>query len=236
MILVQECAIFSEDVDTAEDVGGSKRLKKKHPEDYERLVLRVEESKLELAKENEELQPDELVQVSFQGEQRSAPPGLVGNLLPFQVEGLSWMYHQEVHVDDIRGGVLADGACLWHFYFSAFQIIFLTLLVNDPFASLWGASLRGRDGYGACIAMFVAFFLRFSNCFSQIVFLTLLVNITCRRGKRSSRSASSWTTAPSCSIASLERNTHLRRPTCRNEFRKPSSGMVQSRNGRTKWK
>lgn len=100
-----ECAIFSEDIDKAEDVGGWKKLS---TEDYEALVLRVEESKLEIAKENEELEPDELVQVAFQGETRKSPPGLVATLLPFQVEGHAWMYHQEVHVSEIRGGILAD--------------------------------------------------------------------------------------------------------------------------------
>jgi SNF2 family DNA or RNA helicase len=33
---------------------------------------------------------------------------LVANLLPFQVEGFSWMRHQEVMCSDIRGGILAD--------------------------------------------------------------------------------------------------------------------------------
>jgi SNF2 family DNA or RNA helicase len=100
-----ECAIFSEDIHKAEDVGGWKKLS---TADYEALALRVEESKLEVQKENEELEPDELVQVAFQGETRQSPPGLVATLLPFQVEGHAWMYHQEVHVPEIRGGILAD--------------------------------------------------------------------------------------------------------------------------------
>jgi len=48
-----------------------------------------------------------LVQKKFQGETRAAPKGLTANLLPFQVEGVSWMYHQEVK-ESIRGGILAD--------------------------------------------------------------------------------------------------------------------------------
>lgn len=100
-----ECAVFTEDIHRAEDVGGWKKL---HTEDYEALVLRVEESKLEIQKENEEIEPDELVQQAFQGETRESPPGLVAALLPFQVEGHSWMYHQEVHIPEIRGGILAD--------------------------------------------------------------------------------------------------------------------------------
>jgi hypothetical protein len=72
-----ECAIFSEDINQAEDVGGWKKL---CTEDYEALALRVEESKLEILAENEELEPDELVQVAFQGETRKSPPGLVATL------------------------------------------------------------------------------------------------------------------------------------------------------------
>lgn len=100
------CAIFSEDVHTAEDVGGYQNLKT--PEDYQALCRRVEESKKEVEDENKELQPDELVTTLFQGEIRSSPPGLVASLLPFQVEGVSWMHHQETKVPEIRGGILAD--------------------------------------------------------------------------------------------------------------------------------
>jgi len=32
----------------------------------------------------------------------------VATLLPFQVEGTSWMHHQEVNVPEARGGILAD--------------------------------------------------------------------------------------------------------------------------------
>jgi hypothetical protein len=99
------CALFTEDINQARDVGGWRKLKKA---DYEALVLRVEESKLEMIKENEEIQPDELVQAAFQGEIRKSPPGLTADLLPFQVEGASWMYCQEVNVPENRGGTLAD--------------------------------------------------------------------------------------------------------------------------------
>lgn len=104
------CAVFSEEVATAKDVGGYSKLKRK---DYKLLEERVEESKLELQKENEELDPNELVPVSFQGEIRSPPPGLTATLLPFQVEGTSWMYCQEVN-SEAKGGILADemGTCI----------------------------------------------------------------------------------------------------------------------------
>jgi SNF2 family DNA or RNA helicase len=100
-----ECALFSDEVIKPQDVGGWKKLSK---DELEMLTLRIEEARLEQELENEELQPDELVQVTFQGETRKPPPGLVASLLPFQVEGISWMYHQEVNVPEIRGGILAD--------------------------------------------------------------------------------------------------------------------------------
>jgi hypothetical protein len=100
-----ECAVFSEQVQCAEDVGGWRQLEKS---DRELLALRVEESKLEVQKENEELEPDELVPTVFQGETRSSPAGLTATLLPFQVEGASWMRHQEVFETGIHGGILAD--------------------------------------------------------------------------------------------------------------------------------
>jgi SNF2 family DNA or RNA helicase len=106
-----KCSVFSEDVQTPEDVGGWKKLKK---EDYNALVERVEESKEEIKKEMEELDPDELVPVTFQGEMRPAPPGLTADLLPFQVEGVSWMYHQELEEESgVRGGMLCDEVRTW---------------------------------------------------------------------------------------------------------------------------
>lgn len=97
--------MFSEEVVTAKHVGGYKKLKK---QDYKILEKRVEESKIELEKENQELDPNELVPVTFQGEIRPPPPGLTATLLPFQVEGTSWMHCQEVNVPEARGGILAD--------------------------------------------------------------------------------------------------------------------------------
>ena len=101
------CAVFSEEIHCVQDIGGWRTIRRKSKEDFEMLCLRVEESKIELEKEQEELSPDELVQVTFQGETRKPPKGLVGNLLPFQTEGVSWMYHQEVKVPDMHGGILA---------------------------------------------------------------------------------------------------------------------------------
>eukprot|EP00804_Cyclotella_cryptica_P005687 CCRYP_000055-RC/>CCRYP_000055-RC protein AED:0.08 eAED:0.07 QI:0/0.87/0.88/1/1/1/9/176/1325 len=98
------CVVFSEDVTCAEDVINYETLE---DADYQRLVEQVEASKYKIKEEKEELEPDELVQKSFEGEIRSEPPGLTATLLPFQIEGFSWMRHQEVK-SDIRGGILAD--------------------------------------------------------------------------------------------------------------------------------
>lgn len=100
-----KCATFSEEIVCAEDVEGYEDITE---EDYARLAEHVVVSKDRIKEEREELHPDELVQKSFTGEVRSTPKGLTATLLPFQVEGFSWMRHQEVMEDEIRGGILAD--------------------------------------------------------------------------------------------------------------------------------
>jgi hypothetical protein len=99
------CIVFSEEIACAEDVEGFESLT---DEDYAALAKRVDESFKLVQKENEELEPDELVQKTFDGEMRDHPKGLAANLLPFQEEGLSWMYHQERNVEDVRGGILGE--------------------------------------------------------------------------------------------------------------------------------
>jgi hypothetical protein len=98
------CIVFSEDTHCAEDIAGHELLKE---DDYNILAKRVNESFEEMQKEKEELEPDELLQKNFEGELRPTPKGLVANLLPFQGEGVSWMYNQEKDVE-VRGGILAD--------------------------------------------------------------------------------------------------------------------------------
>lgn len=66
------CAVFSENITCAEDVENHDSLE---DEDYARLVEQVEVSKAKIKEEMEELEPDELVQKSFEGEIRSEPPG-----------------------------------------------------------------------------------------------------------------------------------------------------------------
>ncbi|KAL7518837.1 hypothetical protein ACHAWX_003640, partial [Stephanocyclus meneghinianus] len=59
------CAVFSEDVTCAEDVINYDTL---DDANYQRLADQVEASKSKIKEEMEELEPDELVQKSFEGE------------------------------------------------------------------------------------------------------------------------------------------------------------------------
>ena len=103
------CATFSEEIQQISDVGGWQKLSKS---DQVALEERIRESIVELSMEAQEVSPDELVQESFTGEMRPSAPGLSASLLPFQVEGTSWMYCQEVKNPDIRGGVSeSTGTC-----------------------------------------------------------------------------------------------------------------------------
>lgn len=99
------CIVFSSDIRCVEDVDGYDDLTK---EDCDILEKRIKESLVEIREEDEALDPDELVQKAFEGEMRDKPRGLIANLLPFQKEGCSWMYCQEVNVPEIKGGILAD--------------------------------------------------------------------------------------------------------------------------------
>jgi len=97
------CQILPEEITQMNEVGGWRRLK---PEDKVLLEKQLEESKLRIDEENQEMDADELVQTAFQGELREAPPGLEATLLPFQREGVSWMYNQEK--SEVKGGIEAD--------------------------------------------------------------------------------------------------------------------------------
>ena len=98
------CATFTPEIECAEDVENYEALS---PEDYVKLAEQVDASKTRIEEERREVRPDELVQKAFDGEIRTEPPGFVGSLLPFQVEGFSWMRSQET-TQKIRGGILAD--------------------------------------------------------------------------------------------------------------------------------
>lgn len=109
------CAVLDENVKRLQDVGGWRKLTRP---DRLKIAKRIAESRVELEKEKEELQPDELVQEKFSGEMRASPPGLEADLLPFQVEGSSWMYCQEVNQPEVRGGILADEMGMVRYYVS----------------------------------------------------------------------------------------------------------------------
>jgi len=107
-----KCASFDADIITkARDVKGWNRIKK---DDMIKLEERIVEARIEAEKEQKEVKPDELVQEGFAGEIRpSPPPGVTASLLPFQVEGFSWMRHQEKNDEAAdagacRGGILSD--------------------------------------------------------------------------------------------------------------------------------
>ena len=84
----------------------------------------------------EELRPDELVQEAFQGEIRPNPPGLVANLLPFQVEGFSWMIGQE---KKDRGGILGKCFQTCDIYFMNYLIFVCSIItyVKQCYYSSW---------------------------------------------------------------------------------------------------
>ncbi len=113
------CIIFSLDVESGNDVDGYYDL---IMDDRDAVDKRIKESAIEVHEDNKALDPDELVQKAFDGPIRDKPKGLVANLLPFQTEGVSWMYCQEVNVPDIRGGR----------FFTNFKLISLTL-----FSTIW---------------------------------------------------------------------------------------------------
>ena len=119
------CTVFADNIEQISDVGGWRRLT---AEDQKALEAQVEESKELVKKENEELSPDELVQATFQGEIRASPPGLTASLLPFQVEGHSWMYHQEVAIPEIRGGIMADEMGMVRTLFLASHYFFCAII------------------------------------------------------------------------------------------------------------
>lgn len=121
------CAIFGEEIGRLQDVGGWRRIKMK---DRPAVSERIEKSEELIEKEKQELHPDELVQVAFQGEMRAPPKGLSGDLLPFQVEGVSWMVHQERNVPEIRGGILADEMVSVLFRRNDAMVIFSSSHVN----------------------------------------------------------------------------------------------------------
>jgi len=111
-----KCQIFPSEITKINEVGGWRKLKE---EDRLLLKQQLEESERRIDEENKEMKPDELIQTAFQGVLREAPKGLVGNLLPFQQEGVSWMYNQELNLKEVKGGILAGKiTIMYHFLLS----------------------------------------------------------------------------------------------------------------------
>jgi hypothetical protein len=111
-----KCQIFPSEITKINEVGGWRKLKE---EDRLLLKQQLEESERRIDEENKEMKPDELIQTAFQGVLREAPKGLVGNLLPFQQEGVSWMYNQELNLKEVKGGILAGKIIImYHFLLS----------------------------------------------------------------------------------------------------------------------
>lgn len=58
---------------------------------------------------------------------------LTANLLPFQVEGFSWMRHQEVKCPEIRGGILADEMGKSNYLKTLYTVLYIRLLTINHF-------------------------------------------------------------------------------------------------------
>ena len=96
------CTVFHKELSSIESIEGFKQLES----DEKSLVLkRFEESKGEVDDEFEPINPDEIVRKTW-NEAMDPPIDLLMPLLPYQKEGLAWMYHQEQ--SSIHGGILAD--------------------------------------------------------------------------------------------------------------------------------
>ena len=134
-----KCQIFPGEITEINEVGGWRKLKS---EDKLLLKEQLEESERRIDEENKEMKPDELIQTAFQGVLREAPKGLDGNLLPFQREGVSWMYNQEVNLKEVKGGILAGKIITrYHFMLSTCYTVlvssanFLFFLYEPSFSS-----------------------------------------------------------------------------------------------------
>jgi hypothetical protein len=133
-----KCQIFPSEITKINEVGGWRKLKS---EDRLLLKQQLEESERRIDEENKEMKPDELIQTAFQGVLREAPKGLVGNLLPFQREGVCWMYNQEVNLKEVKGGILAGKIITrCHFILSTSCAVLVSsanflLFFNEPFFS-----------------------------------------------------------------------------------------------------
>mmetsp|Transcript_9469 Transcript_9469/g.11786 ORF Transcript_9469/g.11786 Transcript_9469/m.11786 type:complete len:1115 (+) Transcript_9469:115-3459(+) len=95
------CTIFR-GIESCEDIAGYDELGE---EEKDSIAERVKASAFEVDQDYEPVNPDEMVREEWR-EKREPPPEVILPLLPYQQEGLGWMYHQEQ--TDFHGGILAD--------------------------------------------------------------------------------------------------------------------------------
>lgn len=96
------CTIFADYLESENDIEGFEYLN----EEQQALVkARVEQSRDEEDEDAKPIDPAELVRKEWTT-QREPPETLVLPILPYQKEGLGWMYNQEQI--EYRGGILAD--------------------------------------------------------------------------------------------------------------------------------
>jgi DNA repair protein RAD16 len=96
------CVVFDKSIVHLESIENSELLDE---EAKDELSQRIADSAREIDTDAIPINPDELVRQEWTVT-REEPPELMVPLLPYQKEGLGWMFHQEE--SEIRGGILAD--------------------------------------------------------------------------------------------------------------------------------
>lgn len=96
------CTIFADYLESEEGIEGYEYL---NAEQQALVKARVEQSRDEVDEDAKPIDPAELVRKEWTT-QREPPETLVLPILPYQKEGLGWMYNQEQV--EYHGGILAD--------------------------------------------------------------------------------------------------------------------------------
>ncbi|KAG5192746.1 P-loop containing nucleoside triphosphate hydrolase protein [Tribonema minus] len=124
---------------TAADIEGYDDL----PEEQQQVLQeRVDESRGQVDELYQPINPDDLIRKAWD-KKAPQPPELLSPLLPYQLEGLGWLLHQELE-EEHRGGILADEMG------KTIQAISL-MLANRPHAkdkqqcSAWTAAEAGME-------------------------------------------------------------------------------------------
>ncbi len=97
-----DCTVFHKQLASVEAIDGFKELSS---EERDLVWNRFLKSKDEIDDEFEPLNPDEIVRKSWT-DRMEPSDDLLMPLLPYQKEGLGWLYHQEQ--SSVHGGILAD--------------------------------------------------------------------------------------------------------------------------------